>query len=115
MVAVFAHDHAFTIQRSAKEEQRAERRAAPGRAARPYTFGMTATTIKVSAETRDRLKQQAAAAGMSLGAYVSLLSKAAAREERLAALGAAIAQTGVGDALTAETAKWEVTELTDAR
>lgn len=78
---------------------------------------MTVTTIKVSTETRDRLKQQAAAAGMSLGSYVSLLSRAAAREERLAALGAAMAGTSPADraAFAAESEAWEATELTDAQ
>lgn len=76
---------------------------------------MTVTTIKVSTETRDRLKQQASAAGMSLGSYVALLSKAAAREERLAALGAAIAGTPAADidSVADEAREWEATELTD--
>lgn len=77
---------------------------------------MTATTIKVSAETRDRLKQQAAAAGMSLGSYVALLSKAAAREERLAALGAALAASSADEKkeFRSEVGAWESTELTDS-
>lgn len=77
---------------------------------------MTATTtIKVSAETRDRLKQQAAAAGVSLGSYVALLSRAAAREERLAALGAALAASSAEEkeGFRSEVAAWETTELTD--
>lgn len=75
------------------------------------------TTIKVSTETRDRLKQQAAAAGVSLGSYVALLSKAAAREERMAALGAAIAGTSAADMADHkdEADAWEATELTDAQ
>jgi len=73
------------------------------------------TTIKVSFETRDRLKQQAAAAGMSLGSYVSALSMAAGRAARLAALGAAIAGISEADAerFRTEAGTWEATELSD--
>lgn len=78
---------------------------------------MTTTTIKVSTQTRDRLKEQAAAAGMSLGRYVSALSEAADRQARLAALGAAIAGTSAADMVQYgdEVGQWEATELADGR
>jgi hypothetical protein len=59
----------------------------------PYTLGMTMTTIKVSTETRDRLKAQAVAAHVSLGEHLSRLANAADRGLRFEALRAAIAST----------------------
>lgn len=54
---------------------------------------MTMTTIKVSTDTRDRLKGQAAAAGESLGGYVARLAEKAEREARFAAMRRAYAST----------------------
>ncbi|MGW0037468.1 type II toxin-antitoxin system antitoxin MazE7 [Gordonia sp. NPDC003376] len=54
---------------------------------------MTVTTIKVTVETRDRLKGQAAATGLSLGDYVAHLADKADREARFAAIRAAQAAT----------------------
>lgn len=54
---------------------------------------MTVTTIKVTTETRDRLKEQAAASGQSLGDYVAHLADKADRESRFAAIRAAHAST----------------------
>lgn len=65
---------------------------------------MTMTTIKVSAETRDRLKAQAAAAQVSLGEHLTRLAGAADRGLRFEALRAAISQTPP-EAL-AEDAEW---------
>jgi len=54
---------------------------------------MTVTTIKVSSETRDRLKVQAAATGESLGDYLARLADKADREVRFAAIRASHAAT----------------------
>lgn len=51
---------------------------------------MTMTTIKVSTETRDQLKAQAAAAHLSLGDHLARLAAAADRGLRFEALRAAI-------------------------
>ncbi|MGC5628679.1 hypothetical protein ACPYO6_10595 [Georgenia sp. Z1344] len=50
---------------------------------------MTVTTIKVTAETRDRLKGQAAASGRTLGEYVAHLADKADRDARFAEIRAA--------------------------
>lgn len=69
---------------------------------------MTVTTIKVSSETRDRLKVQAAATGDSLGDYVARLADKADREARFAALRAAYASTPpeVMEGYWRETREW---------
>ena len=74
------------------------------------------TTIKVSDELRDRLKEQAARDGLTLGAHLAHLADAEDRRWRLSRLKAAIARTGGGDSEShaAESADWERTELTDA-
>ncbi|RNL61407.1 antitoxin [Nocardioides marmoriginsengisoli] len=54
---------------------------------------MTMTTIKVSTETRDRLKAQASAAHVSLGEHLTRLAAAADRGLRFEALRSAIAAT----------------------
>jgi len=54
---------------------------------------MTSTTIKVSTETRDRLKAQAAAAQVTLGEHLSRLAAAADRGQRFETLRTAIAAT----------------------
>ncbi len=73
-----------------------------------YTFSMTMTTIKVSTETRDRLKAQASAAHVSLGEHLARLAVAADRGLRYEALRAAIAATppDVLAAYEAETNEW---------
>jgi len=74
------------------------------------------TTIKVSNELRDRLKSQAARAGLTLGAHLALLADAADRQDRLAALREAIADSPAGavDEHLDESRRWEATELSDA-
>ena len=69
---------------------------------------MTTTTIKVSTETRDRLKAQAAAAHLSLGEHLSRLASAADRGLRFEAMRAAIAATpsDVMADYTAATDEW---------
>ncbi|WP_432558839.1 hypothetical protein [Granulicoccus sp. GXG6511] len=71
------------------------------------------TTIKVSAELRDRLKEQAARDGRTLGAHLAHLADAEDRRWRLRRLKAAIAQSTPDDAEShrAESADWERTEL----
>ena len=75
------------------------------------------TTIKVSDELRDRLKAQAARAGVTLGAHLSLLADLADREERLSAAKQAMAEApaDVVEDYVAETQEWEMIELSDAR
>lgn len=58
-----------------------------------YTFSMMVTTIKVSTATRDRLKEQAAEVGESLGDYLARLAAKADREARFSAMRAAHAST----------------------
>ncbi len=65
---------------------------------------MTMTTIKVSTETRDRLKAQARSAHLSLGEHLARLATAADRGLRFEDLRAAIAAGPSG--LTAEDAAW---------
>ncbi len=74
------------------------------------------TTIKVSAELRDRLKEQAARDGLTLGAHLAHLADAEDRRWRLRRLKAAVAQSTPEDADShaAESVDWERTELTDA-
>ncbi|GEP38057.1 hypothetical protein NPS01_17200 [Nocardioides psychrotolerans] len=69
---------------------------------------MTMTTIKVSPETRDRLKAQAAASRVSLGEHLSRLADAADRGLRFEAMRRAMDATPA-DALAtyaAETDEW---------
>lgn len=69
---------------------------------------MPTTTIKVSTETRDRLKAQASAAHVSLGEHVSRLAGAADRGLRFEALRTAIAATpppAMAD-YTTDTTEW---------
>ena len=58
---------------------------------------MTATTIKVSRATRDRLKAHAALRGETLGEHLERLLDLAEREERFEALRTAIAGTTEDD------------------
>ncbi|WP_175985443.1 hypothetical protein [Microbacterium tenebrionis] len=75
---------------------------------------MTAT-IKVSDELRDRLKEQAARNGLTLGAHLAHLADAEDRRWRLDLLKSAIDASSEGAAShAAETEGWERTELTDA-
>ena len=74
------------------------------------------TTIKVSDELRDRLKEQASRDGLTLGAHLAHLADAEDRRWRLSQLKTAIAHSTSGDTAShaAESAEWERTELTDA-
>ena len=74
------------------------------------------TTIKVSDELRDRLKEQAARDGLTLGAHLAHLADAEDRRQRLQQLKTVIAQTApaAAESFAAESAAWESTELTDA-
>jgi len=71
------------------------------------------TTIKVSDELRDRLKEQASRDGLTLGAHLAHLADAEDRRWRLSRLRAAIAASVPSDAEdhAAETDAWERTEL----
>lgn len=73
------------------------------------------TTIKLSRETRDRLKARAGSEGLSLGDYLEQLVANAEREARWAALREAIRSTPpeLMESYRAETAQWERAELTD--
>lgn len=80
-----------------------------------YTSGMT-TTIKVSDELRDRLKEQAARDGLTLGAHLAHLADAEDRRWRLHLLKLAIDASTSDDAGShaTETEDWERTELAGA-
>ncbi|MGI8947008.1 MAG: hypothetical protein ACR2FV_03335 [Ornithinimicrobium sp.] len=73
------------------------------------------TTIKLSRETRDRLKARAGAEALSLGDYLELLATRAEREARWAALRQAVRATPLElmESYRAETAQWEQTEQAD--
>lgn len=75
------------------------------------------TTIKVSDELRDRLKEQAGRDGLTLGAHLSRLADAEDRRVRLAELQATIAaQRGTDrESHDAESAAWERAEWADAQ
>lgn len=81
------------------------------------SHGMTSTTIKVCAETRDRLKAQAAAAHLTLGEHLTRLVDEADRRSRLARLRQSVAEMSGESTRThaVEAAGWETTELDDAR
>ncbi|MFC4243948.1 hypothetical protein ACFOYW_11225 [Gryllotalpicola reticulitermitis] len=74
------------------------------------------TTIKVSDELRDRLKEQASRDGLTLGAHLARLADAEDRRRRLEALKFAIAKTphDLLGAYGVEASEWERTELTDS-
>lgn len=72
------------------------------------------TTIKVSSQLRDRLKEQARGAGRTLGAHLAALADLQDREQRLASLAAAISADTDTASHQRETAAWEAAELADA-
>jgi hypothetical protein len=76
---------------------------------------MTAT-IEVSDGLRDRLKEQAARDGPTLGAHLANVADAQDRRSRLHLLRSAIDASSSADAAShgAETEDWERTELADA-
>lgn len=75
---------------------------------RRYTESMTSTTIKVSVETRDRLKAQAARDNLTLGEHLSRLADHADRARRFQELRESIARTSDADlrSYEAETREW---------
>ena len=77
-----------------------------------YTSSMT-TTIKVSDDLRDRLKDQAARDGLTLGAHLERLADAEDRRRRLESVKEAIARTSASglEEYAAEVAEWESTDL----
>lgn len=54
---------------------------------------MTATTIKVDAQLRDRLKRQAAVKGVTLGQHLGALADLGDRDDRLRAVREAMSRT----------------------
>lgn len=91
---------------------------------------MTMTTIKVTMETRDQLKAQAEAAGVTLGQHLTRLAGLAARDERRRAMREALARVtpagwadymqefaswgaAVGDGLDPD--EWTEADLLDGR
>jgi len=70
---------------------------------------VSATTIKVSTDVRDRLKLQAAAAGRTLGDHLRHLADLGDRASRFEALRMAIARSGPDELASyrEETAAWE--------
>ena len=80
---------------------------------RRYTKSMTMTTIKVSAETRDRLKTHAIAAHVSLGEYLARLADGADRRAHLAAMATAMRGATAEElhAYRREAAEWADADL----
>ncbi len=76
---------------------------------------MTSTTIKVSTATRDRLKEQAAAAGLTLGGYLAGLADFGDRQRRLDAARRAMRSASVEEirSYRAESAAWLDANLVD--
>ncbi|MGS0561938.1 hypothetical protein [Microbacterium aurugineum] len=74
------------------------------------------TTIKVNDDLRDRLKEQAARDGLTLGAHLAHLADAEDRRWRLQSLKRAIERTAPAETEShaAEAAEWERADLTDA-
>jgi predicted transcriptional regulator len=75
---------------------------------------MTATTIKVSTELRDRLNEAAREEGLTAGSFIERLLELHLRERRFAAMREAMARTDAASwtSYEAETAAWDHT-LTD--
>ncbi|MGV2902322.1 hypothetical protein ACNPM4_11625 [Microbacterium sp. AGC62] len=74
------------------------------------------TTIKVNDDLRDRLKEQAARDGLTLGAHLAHLADAEDRRWRLQSLKRAIERTAPSEKAShaAEAAEWERADLSDA-
>lgn len=72
---------------------------------------MTMTTIKVSTETRDRLKAQAQASNVTLGQHLTRLAEAADRSLRFEAMRQAIGNMSAENMAEYET---EARSWTDA-
>lgn len=68
---------------------------------------MTATTIKVSTELRDRLKAQAAARHRTLGEHLEALLEEELRRERFRLQRAAMSATPPDDEYTREARDWQ--------
>lgn len=68
---------------------------------------MTATTIKVSSELRDRLKKSAAVHGRTLGEHLEALLEQEARSQRFSRLRQQIAQTPPDERYAAEATAWQ--------
>lgn len=77
---------------------------------------MTMTTIKVSTETRDRLKEHAAAEHSTLGDYLTRLADAADARARWAAMAAAMSNASAEELreYRREAAEWADADLTSA-
>lgn len=78
-----------------------------------YTSVVSSTTIKVTSQTRDLLKEQAAAAGLSVGEYVARLADDRAREERWVRLRSDLAARPRTSEMAAEDAWWADAALAD--
>ncbi|WP_295014205.1 hypothetical protein [uncultured Microbacterium sp.] len=75
------------------------------------------TTIKVSGALRDRLKEQAARDGVTLGAHLAHLAELDDRRWRMNALRDAVAGSPAEDLVShdAEAREWESAQLGDVR
>lgn len=67
---------------------------------------MTATTIKVASSTRDRLKAQAAQAGVPMGAHLEHLMDFADRDDRFRALRRAMHNRPADERYLSERDEW---------
>lgn len=75
---------------------------------------MTMTTIKVTAETRDRLKAQASANRLTLGDYLARVADTADRRARWSAMATAMAGASAEELreYRREAAEWSDADLT---
>ena len=68
---------------------------------------MTSTTIKVSSDLRDRLKQSASAHGRTLGEHLEALLEQEARSERFSRLRQQMAQAPPDERYDLEAERWQ--------
>lgn len=68
---------------------------------------MTATTIKVSSDLRDRLKESAAAHGRTLGEHLEALLAEEARRERFARLREQVAARPADERYATDLEEWQ--------
>lgn len=76
---------------------------------------MTATTIKIDSELRDQLNAEARARGVPVGSVVEQLWQAWQREQRFAAIRAAMASASPADRERwhAEDESWQAIDVDD--
>lgn len=73
---------------------------------------MTSTTIKVSAQLRDRLKKSAAASGHTLGGHLEVMLEAEERRDRFRRLREQLAASPPDGDYVDELAEWQADSWT---